>query len=62
MSAVTYTDKSLAGSPKVAKAATKPAAKGFFARLVDAFIAARTEQAEREIARYVQLNGRDPIA
>lgn len=60
MSAVTYTPKSLAGTATVAAPAAKPA-KGFLARLMDAIIAARTEQAERELARYVHLHGRDPI-
>ncbi|MEP9352115.1 hypothetical protein ABLE93_00800 [Xanthobacter sp. KR7-65] len=59
MSAVTYSEKSIARS---AKAQSSQPAKGFFARLLEAVIAARTEQAERELARYVHLNGRDPIA
>lgn len=61
MSAITYTPKSIAGTPKAAAKPAEPA-KGFFARLLDAVIAARTEQAERELARYVQLHGRDPIS
>ncbi|QRG06508.1 hypothetical protein EZH22_26820 [Xanthobacter dioxanivorans] len=58
MSAVTYTTKTFASAPKAAVAPKK----GFFARLMEAIVAARMEQAERELARYVQLNGRDPIA
>ena len=63
MSAVTFSPNTLsrdtrAVSPKASKTA---AGKGFFARLMDAIIAARMEQAERELSRYVQLNGRDPL-
>lgn len=59
MSAVTYnTTKTFASTPKAAAAP----AKGFFARVMEAIVAARMEQAERELARYVQVNGRDPIA
>ncbi|MFG1348480.1 hypothetical protein [Xanthobacter autotrophicus] len=57
MSAVTYTDKIVRPS-KTASAAKK----GFFARFLEAVVAARMEQAEREYARYVQVNGRDPVA
>lgn len=70
MSAVTYTDTTYARAPnaRAPKAAPAAAAKsaapkqGFLARLMDAIIAARTEQAERELSRYVQIHGRDPIA
>ncbi len=63
MSAVTFSPDTLSrdtrsAAPKAGKAA---AGKGFFARLMDAIIAARMEQAERELSRYVQLNGRDPL-
>ena len=67
MSAVTFSPNTLsrdtrAVAPKASKtAAGKTAGKGFFARLMDAIIAARMEQAERELSRYVQLNGRDPL-
>lgn len=37
-------------------AAAKPA-RGFFARIMDGIIAARTEQAERAFARYQRLSG-----
>ncbi|MFG1372580.1 hypothetical protein V5F32_10435 [Xanthobacter oligotrophicus] len=57
MSAVTYTDKFVRTS-KVAPSAKK----GFFARFLEAVVAARMEQAEREYARYVQIHGRDPVA
>lgn len=57
MSAVTYSDKSLASEPtQVAQAK-----KGFFRRLLDAVIAARMEQADRELALFVQRTGRYPI-
>lgn len=57
MSAVTYTDKFVRTSK------TAPSAKkGFFARFIEAVIAARMEQAELEYARYVQIHGRDPVA
>ncbi|UJX44308.1 hypothetical protein [Xanthobacter sp. YC-JY1] len=60
MSAVTFSPDTL--SRETRSAAPKAAAgKGFFARLMDAIIAARMEQAERELSRYVQLNGRDPL-
>ncbi|MFS8039284.1 hypothetical protein ACI7BZ_20375 [Xanthobacter sp. AM11] len=63
MSAVTYTDRSFSGARKAVSAAKAEGAnKGFWARLMDAIIAARTEQAERELSRYVQVHGRDPIA
>ena len=58
MSAVTYTDKFVRPS----KAASSSAKKGFFARLLQAVVAARMEEAEREYARYVQIHGRDPVA
>ena len=68
MSAVTFSPNTLsrdtrAAAPKASKTAAGNAAagKGFFARLMDAIIAARMEQAERELSRYVQLNGRDPL-
>lgn len=65
MSAVTFSPDTLsretrAAAPK-ATAGTTAASKGFFARLMDAIIAARMEQAERELSRYVQLHGRDPL-
>lgn len=64
MSAVTYTEKTFPGAAKAKPAAAKgtEAPKGFLARLMDAIIAARTEQAERELARYVHIHGRDPVA
>lgn len=57
MSAVSYT------SPKFApvSAANAEPKKGFFARILDAIIAARTEQAEREVLKYVQRTGRYPL-
>lgn len=57
MSAVSYT------SPKFVPAAAEAAEpkKGFFARVLDAIIAARTEQAEREVLKYVQRTGRYPL-
>ncbi|WP_374252342.1 hypothetical protein [Xanthobacter sp.] len=67
MSAVTFSPDTLSrdtrsAAPKAGKAAAgKTAGKGFFARLMSAIIAARMEQAERELSRYVQLNGRDPL-
>lgn len=60
MSAVTFS-KSYVSEPRATQANAAPQ-KGFFARLMDAIIAARTAQAERELARYVHLHGRDPIA
>ncbi|MDI4665345.1 hypothetical protein K9U40_13555 [Xanthobacter autotrophicus] len=57
MSAVTYTGK-IVRSSKTASSTQK----GFFARLLEAVVAARKEQAEREYARYVQIHGRDPVA
>ncbi|MBB6309331.1 hypothetical protein [Xanthobacter tagetidis] len=51
MSAVTF-PKSLAGQKSVAVTSATPA-KGFFARVLDAIIAARSAQAEREIARHM---------
>ena len=59
MSAVTYSPKNFAPSQKADVAAPK---KGFFARLMEAIVAARMEQAERELSRYVQIHGRDPVA
>ncbi len=57
MSAVSYT------SPKFSpvSSATAEPKKGFFARVLDAIIAARTEQAEREVLKYVQRTGRYPL-
>ena len=51
MSAVTF-PKTLAGQTSVPAAKAVPA-KGFFARVLDAIIAARSAQAEREIARHL---------
>lgn len=59
MSAVTFTHKTFAPAPKAAATSSR---KGFFTRLLEAVIASRMEQAEREYARYVELHGRDPIA
>ncbi len=64
MSAVTFSPDTLSRDTRSAApkaAAGKTAGKGFFGRLMDAIIAARMEQAERELSRYVQLNGRDPL-
>ena len=63
MSAVTFSPNTLSRDTRAAaaKASKTAAGKGFFARLMDAIIAARMEQAERELSRYVQLNGRDPL-
>lgn len=64
MSAVTFSPDTLSRdtAPKAGKVAASTAGTtGFFARLMDAIIAARMEQAERELSRYVQLNGRDPL-
>ncbi|MET3353234.1 hypothetical protein V5F34_04290 [Xanthobacter autotrophicus] len=57
MSAVTYTDKIVRTSKT-----DSSAKKGFFARFLEAVVAARLEQAEREYARYVEIHGRDPVA
>ncbi|MFG1276106.1 hypothetical protein [Xanthobacter autotrophicus] len=57
MSAVTYTDKIVSTSKT-----DSSAKKGFFARFLEAVVAARLEQAEREYARYVEIHGRDPVA
>ncbi|MGU3495544.1 hypothetical protein ACLBXM_16010 [Xanthobacteraceae bacterium A53D] len=58
MSAVSYT------TPKYMPSATVAAApkQGFFARLLAAIIAARTEQAEQEVLKYLQRPGRYPLA
>ncbi|MBP2150647.1 hypothetical protein V5F63_18255 [Xanthobacter autotrophicus DSM 597] len=63
MSAVTFSPDTLSRNTRAAapKASKTAGGKGFFARLMDAIIAARMEQAERELSRYVQLNGRDPL-
>lgn len=53
MSAVTF-PKSLAGQKSVSVQAAGTPAKGFFARVLDAIIAARSAQAEREIARHMR--------
>jgi len=55
MSAVTYPAKSF--SPAADPAVTP--AKGVFRRMLDAVIAARAAQAEREVARYLALRGED---
>lgn len=54
MSAVTFT-KTLAGQKPVAAKAPAAPAKGFLARVMEAIIASRSAQAEREIARF--MNG-----
>lgn len=51
MSAIALT-KTLPLRGAVDASAAKPA-KGFFARMMDAIIAARVAQAERELARYM---------
>jgi len=63
MSAVTFSPDTLSrdartAAPKAVKAAS---GTGFLSRLMAAIIAARMEQAERELSRYVQLHGRDPL-
>ncbi|GGF75635.1 hypothetical protein GCM10007301_39440 [Azorhizobium oxalatiphilum] len=55
MSAVSYS------TPKFVPAAKAESKKGFWARVLDAIIAARTEQAEREVLKYVQRPGRYPL-
>lgn len=57
MSAVSYT------SPKFVRTVSASAEpkKGFFARVLEAIIAARTEQAELEVLKYVQRTGRYPL-
>ena len=41
-----------------AEPASRPArGRGWFARMADAFIEARTRQAEREIARFIENRG-----
>ncbi|MFG1346923.1 hypothetical protein V5F59_18690 [Xanthobacter autotrophicus DSM 431] len=57
MSAITFTHKTFAPAPKAAAGQKK----GFFARLLDAIVASRMEQAEREYARYLELHGHDPV-
>lgn len=53
MSAVTFPAKSYTASRPVALAADASPARGFFGRLMDNLIAARSAQAEREVARYL---------
>ncbi|MFG1478819.1 hypothetical protein V5F53_09125 [Xanthobacter sp. V4C-4] len=53
MSAVTYPAKSFALPPAAGAAAAAKPERGFLGRLFDALIAARAEQAEREVARYL---------
>lgn len=59
MSAVTF-PKTLAEPKGVSVKAAGTPAKGFFSRVLDAIIAARSAQAEREIARYLNGFERDP--
>lgn len=59
---MSYTSSAIElGFPKTyapVKAGTKVAPqRGFFARLMDAMMAARMRQAEREIARYLERTG-----
>ncbi|WP_454915628.1 hypothetical protein [Xanthobacter sediminis] len=56
MSATTYPAKSF--SPTGGVPAETPA-KGILWRMLDALIAARAAQAEREVARYLALRGED---
>lgn len=60
MSATTFSNPALTGSTRSTSAMSKTD-KGFFARLFDAVVAARTEQARREIARYETVYARDRI-
>lgn len=53
MVAVTYGAARIATSPAVK---AQPKGKGFFARLFDAMVEARMQQAYREIALNAQLN------
>lgn len=62
MSAVTYPAKSFSLSHEASARSSGAAGRGFFGRMFDALIAARAEQAEREVARYLahradDLNG-----
>ncbi|TDT91190.1 hypothetical protein [Azorhizobium] len=60
MSAVIYSTPKFA--PAAQGAVNAEPKKGFFARVLDAIIAARTEQAEREVLKYVQRpGGRYPL-
>lgn len=59
MSATTFSNPALAEAPRTSAKST--AQKGFFARLYDAVVAARTEQARREIARFETIYARDRI-
>ncbi|WP_029003485.1 hypothetical protein [Azorhizobium doebereinerae] len=60
MSAVSYTTPKYVPAQANAQANAEPK-KGFFARVLDAIIAARTEQAEREVLKYIQRPGRYPL-
>jgi len=63
MSAVTYAAKSFpVARTSVPSVAAAPAPeRGFFGRLLDAVIAARAAQAEREVARYRALYDMDRL-
>ncbi len=62
MSAVTYSSPKFSPVAVAAKGnVNAEPKKGFFARVLDAIIAARTEQAEREVLKYVQRTGRYPL-
>ncbi|MFH3479426.1 MULTISPECIES: hypothetical protein [unclassified Xanthobacter] len=59
MSAVTYPAKSFSLPRDVAAASAVKPERGFWGRMFDALIAARTAQAEREVARYLAHRGQD---
>lgn len=59
MSAVTYPAKSFSADRTAVPSAGKPA-PGLLRRMLDALIAARAAEAEREVARYLALRGEDP--
>ncbi|MGR7996163.1 MULTISPECIES: hypothetical protein [unclassified Xanthobacter] len=61
MSAATYPEKTLLASHAMGVPAHARPARGFFARLLDTVIAARTEQAEKELARYLAGRPAGPL-
>lgn len=60
MRAATYPEKSFAASHLTSSTTAKPE-RGLWGRMLDRVIATRTEQAERELARYLAGRPERPL-